>query len=291
MIIISMKITRYGNTETHLLFINYLFKYENIPDNMKKQLRKIFMTFVNYHYTWAGYYDKSVNGKVFEFNESSLNENFKKYIKELEISCGECEEFLYYGSPNVNNVIEQCKDRFKKQYNIGNMRCLNDTRFNDRVDKIYDFIRDKRVLVVSSFGGLTKQQYDNKNVYKIYPNFPTIKSLDYINFPYCFNNVGPHQNYFETCDYMFNLIKEKSDNFDIVLLSCGAYGHILTHKVHSELKKDSIYVGANIQEMFGISSKRERDAGFIKENEYWIREIPDEYVAKNCVPPEGGCYW
>ena len=291
MIIISMKITRYGNTETHLLFINYLFKYENIPDNMKKQLRKIFMTFVNYHYTWSGYYDKSINGKVFEFNESSLNENFKKYIKELEISCGECEEFLYYGSPNVNNVIEQCKDRFKKQYNIGNMRCLNDTRFNDRVDKIYDFIRDKRVLVVSSFGGLTKQQYDNKNVYKIYPNFPTIKSLDYINFPYCFNNDGPHQNYFETCDYMFNLIKEKSDNFDIVLLSCAAYGHILTHKVHSELKKDSIYVGANIQEMFGISSKREREAGFIKENEYWIREIPDEYVPKNCVPPEGGCFW
>ena len=66
------------------------------------------------------------------------------------------------------------------------MRCLNDTRFNDRVDKIYDFIRYKRVLVVSSFGGLTKQQYDNKNVYKIYPNFPPIKSLDYINFPYCF---------------------------------------------------------------------------------------------------------
>ena len=43
--------------------------------------------------------------------------------------------------------------------------------------------------------------------------------------------------------------------------------------------------------MFGISSKREREAGFIKENEYWIREIPDEYVPKNCVPPEGGCFW
>ena len=92
----------------------------------------------------------------------------------------------------------------------------------------------------------------------------TIKSLDYINFPYCFNNNGPHQNYFETCDFMFNLIKENKDNFDIVLLSCAAYGHILTHKVHSELKKDSIYVGANIQEMFGISSKRERKLDLLK---------------------------
>ena len=26
-------------------------------------------------------------------------------------------------------------------------------------------------------------------------------------------------------------------------------------------------------------------------NIYWITEIPDEYVPKNCVPPEGGCFW
>ena len=37
------------------------------------------------------------------------------------------------------------------------MRTLNGTRLNDRIAKIYDYIRDKRVLVVSSFGGLTKQ--------------------------------------------------------------------------------------------------------------------------------------
>ena len=73
-----MKITRYGNTETHLLFINYLLNYENLPHHLKPQLSKMFMTFVNYHYTWSGYYDKSVSGKVFEFNESSLNENFNK---------------------------------------------------------------------------------------------------------------------------------------------------------------------------------------------------------------------
>ena len=52
-----------------------------------------------------------------------------------------------------------------------------------------------------------------------------------------------------------------------------------------------LYLGGSIQEMFGIASKREKEAGFIKTNEYWITQIPDEYIPKNCVPPEGGCFW
>jgi hypothetical protein len=286
-----MKITRYGNTETHLLFINYLIKYENLHPDLKKQLTQTFMTFVNYLYSDSGYYDKKVEGNVFNFNMTALTPNFWNYIKELEVSCGDCDEFLYYGSQGINSIMEQCKSRFKEKYNVGSMRTLNGTRLNDRISKIYDYIRDKRVLVVSSFGGLTKQQYDNENIYKIYPDFPKIKSLDYIDFPYCFNNTGPHENYFETCNFMYNKIKEKEDSFDVILMSCAAYGHILTHKCHSELKKDVVYLGGSIQEMFGIASKREKEAGFIKINKYWITQIPDEYIPKNCVPPEGGCFW
>ena len=90
---------------------------------------------------------------------------------------------------------------------------------------------------------------------------------------------------------MYNKIKEKETSFDVILMSCAAFGHILTHKCHSELKKDIVYLGGSIQEMFGIASKREKEAGFIKTNEYWITQIPDEYIPKNCVPPEGGCFW
>ena len=249
------------------------------------------MTFVNYLYSDSGYYDKKVEGNVFNFDMTALTPNFWNYIKELEVSCGDCDEFLYYGSDGINSIIEQCKSRFKLKYNVGSMRTLNGTRLNDRIAKIYDYIRDKRVLVVSSFGGLTKQQYDNGNIYKIYPNFLKIKSLDYINFPYCFNNNGPHENYFETCDVMYNKIKEKETSFDVILMSGAAFGHILTHKCHSELKKDIVYLGGSIQEMFRIASKREKEAGFIKTNEYWITQISDEYIPKNCVPPEGGCFW
>ena len=286
-----MKIVRLGNTESHLILISYIMRYGNEPKYVKDWLKNVLMSYTNWLYTTAGYYDKTVKGNVFNFDNTALTPNFLNYIKELEISCGNCDEFLYYGSPGINNIIDQCLERFKEKYKVGHMRTLNGTRLIDRIDKIYYYIRDKRVLVVSSFGGLTKQQYDNGNVYKIYENFPKIKSLDYINFPYCFNNNGPHNNYFETCNYMFNKIKEKKDEFDVILMSCAAYGHILTHKCDVELQKDIVYLGGSIQEFFGIASKREKEAGFIKINEYWITEIPDEYIPKNCVPPEGGCFW
>lgn len=153
---LSIKITRYGNTETHLLFINYLLKYENLPPHLKPQLSKMFIIFVNYLYSDSGYYDKNVKGIVFNFDYSALTPNFWNYIKELEISCGNCDEFLYYGPDGINNIINQCQDRFKQKYNIGHMGTLNGSRLNGRIDKIYNYIRDKRVLVISSFGCLTK---------------------------------------------------------------------------------------------------------------------------------------
>jgi hypothetical protein len=79
--------------------------------------------------------------------------------------------------------------------------------------------------------------------------------------------------------------------FDIALLSCGAYGHMLCHKIDAELKKDAIYVGGSIQELFGIVSTREKDRGEIKYNKYWITEIPESYRPANYKSIENGCYW
>jgi hypothetical protein len=150
-------------------------------------------------------------------------------------------------------------------------------------------MENKKVLVISSFDGLIKQQYENGNLYKIYTNFPQIKSLETIKFPYCFNNNGPDNSYFETLDNIFELIKQC--DFDIAILGCGAYGHMLCHKIHSELNKDAIYVGGSIQTMFGILSSREKKHGKIKYDEHWITNIPEEYKPKNYKLVEDGCYW
>ena len=68
--------------------------------------------------------------------------------------------------------------------------------------------------------------------------------LKTIKFPYCFLNNGPHNNYHETLEYIFDKIKEV--DFDVALLGCGCYGHLLCHKIHNELNKDAIYLGGSI---------------------------------------------
>ena len=83
----------------------------------------------------------------------------------------------------------------------------------------------------------------------------------------------------------------KKIDFDIAILGCGAYGHMLCHKIDTELKKDAIYVGGSIQTLFGIISSREKEHGKIKYDENWISEIPDEYKPSNYKLIENGCYW
>ena len=75
------------------------------------------------------------------------------------------------------------------------------------------------------------------------------------------------------------------------MLGCGAYGHMLTHKIHSELNKDAIYVGGTITNLFGILSSREMKYTDLKHNEFWITQIPDKYKPSNYKSIEDGCYW
>jgi glutamate racemase len=110
-----------------------------------------------------------------------------------------------------------------------------------------------------------------------------------VKFPYCFHNNGPHQNYFETLDAIFDEIREK--DFDIAILGCGAYGHTLCHRIDSEMGKDAMYLGGAIQTLFGILNTRDKNKGDIKTNEFWITEIPEEYKPPNYKTIENGCYW
>jgi hypothetical protein len=150
-------------------------------------------------------------------------------------------------------------------------------------------MKNKKVLIISSFDGLIQLQYNSGNVYKVHEKFPLLKKLSTIKFPYCFLNNGPHQNFYETLNNIFLQISEI--DFDIAILGCGAYGHPLCHKIDNELKKDAIYIGGSIQTLFGILSSREKNANKLKINEYWITEIPEEYRPLEYNLIENGCYW
>jgi len=285
-----MKIVRLGMTESSLLFLTYISRNFQLEPQIKKQISKYILSLLNWLYTTSGYYDKSVKGNNFNFDVTALNKNYFNFINHIEQSVNNCKETQFFFHEGfVMSLFNNYKIEFLTHYNIKNFNLLNGSKFYDRIDSIFDYMRNKKVLAISSFDGLIKQQYDSGNVYKIYEKFPEIQSLEVIKFPYCFLNSGPHNNYFETLDAIFEKIKKI--DFDFALLGCGAYGHMLCHKIDTELNKDAIYIGGSIQTIFGILNKREKNHSNLKINEYWITEIPDEYKPSNYKSIEDGCYW
>lgn len=81
------------------------------------------------------------------------------------------------------NLLNIYKNDFIEKYNIRNFTILNGTEFQDRIENIFSYMQNKKVLVISSFDGLIQQQYDTGNLYKIYENFPKLISLQTIKFP------------------------------------------------------------------------------------------------------------
>jgi hypothetical protein len=285
-----MKIVRLGSTETSLLFLTFLSKNFDLEKDLKKHVSKYIMNCVNWLYSTSGYYDKSVKGEHFNFDATALTKNYFSFIKHLELAVEDCEITQFFVHEGlVMSLLNLHKNDFIKKYNIKNFSILNGTEFQDRIDDIFKMMDNKKVLAISSFDGLIKKQFESGNLKKIYKNYPNIITLEAIKFPYCFHNNGPHENYFETLEYVFDQIK--NIDFDIAILGCGAYGHMLCHKIHTELKKDAIYVGGSIQTLFGIISSREKEHGKIKYDENWISEIPDEYRPEKYKLIENGCYW
>ena len=289
----KVKIVRLGMTESGLLFLNWVYKSVKLNQEQRQMIMKHIMNLTNWLYTTSGYYDKSVKGDKFNFDQSSLNVNYYNFIGHLETAVKNCTETrFYFHDGMIMNLYNQLKEPFKKHHQISNLVLMNNTKSIANVAPTFDKMRNKKVLVISSFTDLVKQQYESGNVFKLGIDFPQITSLDGVTTPYCFLNDGPHNNYFETLDHMFNEIKIK--DFDIAILGCGSYGHMLTHKIHSELNKDAIYIGGPVTNLFGILSSRELKHGMgkdVKLNEYWITSIPESFRPKNYKNIEDGCYW
>lgn len=148
---------------------------------------------------------------------------------------------------------------------------------------LFPFLKDQRVLVVNSFDGLIKQQFESKNLSKIHEGFPDITDLLTVKTPFTFFNNGPHDNYQQTIEFIWSEILAIKDKFDTALVSCGPMGCIITDRIH-KLNKNAIYMGSGLHNMFGISVGNPK-------NEYWISEIPKEYIPENYEKIEGGRYW
>lgn len=167
-------------------------------------------------------------------------------------------------------------------------------------DEMFKFIKDKKILIISPFSPLIKNQIENGNCKKIYKDTPSIDTIYTYKFPYTFFNKGPHNNILETTDYIYNDINTNINNdYCSVLISCGAYGCLIAEKFYNN-NKNVCVLGGDIQTFFGILNNRTKGQTINNKttivnkeyciNEYWIN-VPDEYKPLGYEKIEGGCYW
>jgi hypothetical protein len=278
------KILRLGNTECTLLFI-YWMNNKKILNN--KYLSEAKNTFIKWLYTTSGYYDKTIKSDYMDAKHD--NDDPLIYIKYLNL-CLEfiknCDIYQFCLHKITDNLIFY--DEFKNT-----MNCKKETYISQEL--VFDFIRDKEILIISPFATLFKQQIDSGNLKNIYLNTPNVKNIIAYNNIYTFFNKGPDNNIFETAEKIFDIIMKNNYNYKSVLISCGAYS-IIFAKMFFNIGKNVLTIGGDLQTFFGVLNKRTNDY-YIKNNiepinkQFWITNIPDEFKPENFQKIENGCYW
>ncbi len=286
-----MKIHRIGFTEGTLLFIYWLKNLSNIKlsESEINHLNVSESSLINWLHSTSGFYDKTISGSYFDFKYQDYNFNtLNKYL-----------DIIYKSMCNCD-VLNICLHNFDDYINIHKDAFINSLqrKSNSNIGKnaVYDFISNKKVLIVSSFANLVKQQHESGNLKKIFNDYPDITSMIYYTSPYTFFNNGPDNNILETCNNIFNDIEKLKDDFDVAVICFGAYSNLLAYHINTKLNKDTLTIGDMFQECFGIINGRHRNH-IIKNNitlenkELYIYDIPDEYKPHDYKKIENGCYW
>lgn len=138
-------------------------------------------------------------------------------------------------------------------------------------------LEGKKVLVINPFTKSIEKQYSIRHL--LFENREFLPEFHLETYkPVLVTNE--HDNKFNTwwdaLDYMKKEIEEK--DFDIALLSCGAFGHPLCAHI-KKMNKQAIYLGRNLQSMFGICS-----SGWLGEkyaNKHWITPLAVDLPKSN----------
>ena len=277
------KLLRLGFTEMTLLLIYWLEKYNEKKDIDTKKLM------IKWLYTTSGYYDNTISSYYMDACHPNEKDPivYEKYFESLLNFIKNADNFTFgvHRKPDDKELND-----FINFLQLKNQQPL-DTNF------FYNKIQNRKILIISPFAKLMKQQYESRNCYKIYSNFPEIEKVSYYTNVYTFFNKGPHNNILETIDYLFNNVNNtiNSNDYDMVIISAGAYSNLLAEKFY-DVGKDVLTIGGDIQAMFGILNGRNLQWNLEKGNkleneEYWITTIPDEYKPKDYMKIENGCYW
>jgi len=147
-----------------------------------------------------------------------------------------------------------------------------------------DSLIDKEICIVSYFAPEMQQQ--RKMLSQIHGR-PMEHNFTFIETWNTVEGNKPHENFFET----LGELKKKIDksNAEHFLISCGCYGLLLCYYIKSK-NKNAIYVGGQLQLLFGLKGKRWDDRQRISTlyNEHWKYPTKKPKGFENI---ESGCYW
>lgn len=285
----NIKLQRPGNTETSLVLSDYLI-YKKIVSSfgIQKQYLQIL-------YSMCGFYDHSIKGQYFDIDYSSAinSEHYQNWLLEYNNSLKHSTHLHPLLDINAFNGYRDHVIAWIRELNVSccthNFIVCESKEYAKyegywwNYPVLFPMLENKRVLVINSFDGLIRQQFENKYLDKIHKGFPDFQNLLTIKTPFTFFNSGPHKNYMETLEHVWSQVLSVYDQFDVALVSCGPMGCILTDRIH-KLNKDAFYMGSGLHKMFGISPSDPK-------NEYWITEIPKEYIPEGYEKIEAGRYW
>jgi hypothetical protein len=289
-----VKILRLGFSELTLLFIYWLEKNNMMNEtiNSKKHTLK-------WIYTTSGYYNKNIpylgNANIRDIIVNHYEDDvYITYMNTLlEIINQSTFDFCHGFEIHLTSCIQKVPtcleiNLFKEHLNFTQHGVASQ-------QVVFNFIENKKILIISPFSPLIKLQLENGNCKIIYDTTPTITNISIYKFPYTFFNNGPHNNILETSHFIFNEIVNTIHDYDSVLISCGAYSCLMAKKFY-DIDKNVCVVGGELTGFFGILSKRQkffnrRQNIEIPHEEHWITTIPDEYKPIGYEQIEEGCYW
>ena len=268
-------------------------------------------------------YDNLVQGKPFMAARLGMTEgkivhdylSGKAYSKEilryLYTTSGFFSDKGAVNIEDVNKYVEKMKEAVRntdlhlwldrEAVGVINSLARNDSKISgwgilmhesaDADDKVpwLQGLKGKKVLVVSPFEETIKTQYEKRR--KVYSGNKALPDFELITYKMIETQNGINlgfRDFFEAYDYVIRQIREI--DFDVALISGGAYGYLLANDI-KEMGKAAIQLSSMLMPIFGIKIKRHATDIYLNSfwNEYW--SFPIDKPIKNFEKVEDGCYW
>jgi len=158
----------------------------------------------------------------------------------------------------------------------------------------YEKLHGKKILIISSHSTAMKRQWLSNRIFRAhnknieYPQ--TNIELEFVRPPMSMCELTPHSSWIESLQKLkddVDAVRSRFD-FDLALVSCGAYGGPIGDYISTTLNKSSFYVGGALQLYFCIKGARWNSNKIY--NEFWT-SLEREEVPVNAHTVEGGCFF